>query len=113
MEHLGQAELLLTSFETESDLRRGLQEIAVWARDLKATTYLLQNGPAAENNVQLRELLEDLEFILAQIAQYTGNGHAVEERDLILDGLHERSVLDRVRSAVSSGPVTGLTQGVL
>ena len=80
-----------------------------WARELLVTTRLMLDSPARED-AELRQLLEDLEFVLAQIAEY------VEQRDgaeleLIERDLQEQDVLLRLQAelAVSdpSSPVRG------
>lgn len=93
---LSSAEALLTSVRSEAV---DPQAIA-WARDVLSTTRLLLDSPAARDP-QLRSLLEDLELMLAQIVQLSGDG---AELDWIREGMEERSVLPRLRSAIPGGP---------
>lgn len=90
-EHLGQAETMLTMFRSTEE--GGVDEQTVlWARDLLGTTRLLLDSPAAED-ARMKDLLQDLELILVQIASLpageTGEEaqmarHSMEERDLLL-----------------------------
>ncbi|PYO76359.1 MAG: hypothetical protein DMD67_08800, partial [Gemmatimonadetes bacterium] len=80
------------------------------ARDLLATTRLMLDSPAAKD-VRLRGLLEDLECLLAQIAQLPA-GADREDVQLISQGLEQRSVLLRLRTASPAGPAAR-AQGAL
>jgi hypothetical protein len=101
--HLGQAEALLTSFRSESRAGRLDGQVSAWADDLLSTTRLLLDSPAAADP-RMRRLLDDLELVLAQIAQLPSQR---EERELELIGrsVEERNMLTRLRSAVPSGLV--------
>lgn len=111
-EHLGQVETFLTAFR--SDVRTGrvgaeAEDLALMARGLLAVTRLLRDSPAAED-VAIRQLLDDLELVLIQIAQY-----AVDRRDdeleFIDQGIQQRGVLLKLRSAMA-GPAALATEGV-
>lgn len=73
------------------------------ARDLLGMTRLLLDSPLAEDP-QLRGLLEDLELVLAQVAQLEPAARGTDDLDLITDGLNQRGVLPRLRSAIPAGP---------
>jgi hypothetical protein len=99
--HLGQAEALLTSFRAESRAGRLDAQVSAWADDLLSTTRLLLDSPAAADP-RMRRLLDDLELVLAQIAQLPAQR---EERELELIGrsVEERNMLTRLRTVVPSG----------
>lgn len=108
-EHLGQAEAFLTLFRT-SVRRGGTEQLAsATARQLLATNRLLLDSPAGSDN-RTRLLLQDLELILAQIAQLSPRPSS-PDLDLITDDLKDSGVMSRLRTAVPSG--TSTTQGVL
>jgi hypothetical protein len=64
---------------------------------------MLRESPVTANDVALRGLLDDVEFVLLQIASYSQAG---DERELgfVEQGITERSVMLRLRSAVPAGP---------
>ena len=78
-------------------------------RQLLATNRLLLDSPAATDN-RTRILLQDLELVLAQIAQLSGRPSS-PDLDFITNGLDDSGVMSRLRTAVPSG--TSATQGVL
>ena len=108
-EHLSQSETFLTLFR--ASVRRGGNEqlASSTARQLLATNRLLLDSPAATDN-RTRLLLQDLELVLAQIAQLSGRPSS-PDLDLITSGLEDSGVMSRLRTAVPSG--TSATQGVL
>lgn len=108
-EHLGQSEAFLTLFRA-SVHRGGNEQIAsATARQLLATNRLLLDSPAARDD-RIRLLLQDLELVLAQIAQLSPRPSS-PDLDLITEGLEDGGVMSRLRTAVPSGAST--TQGVL
>jgi hypothetical protein len=109
-EHLGQAEAFLTLFR--ASVRQGHQEqlASATARQLLATNRLLLDSPAAVDP-KLRLLLQDLELVLAQIAQLEP-AHRNEDLRLITNGL-EDGMLIRLRAAVPAGGATISRQGAL
>ncbi|HXH63290.1 MAG TPA: hypothetical protein VNG95_03845 [Gemmatimonadales bacterium] len=99
-QYLTRTEALLTDFRAEARTPQGGRpdaQFAAQARDLLVTTRLMLSSPAAKDQ-RLKSLLEDLEVMLAQIAQLAAdrNGHDVE---FINQGLDQRSVLLRLRAA--------------
>ncbi|MDF3052291.1 MAG: hypothetical protein K0S19_396 [Geminicoccaceae bacterium] len=108
-EHLSQAESFLTLFRTS--IRQGGNEqlASATARQLLATNRLLLDSRAASDR-RTRLLLQDLELVLAQIAQLSGEPSS-PDLDLIREGLEDSGVMSRLRTAVPSG--TSATQGVL
>jgi hypothetical protein len=110
-QYLTRAEVLLTGFR--SDVRGGQPDaqFARQARDLLGTTRLFLDCPAGKDP-RLKGLLEDLEAVLAQIAQLTPGGDREDVR-LIDQGLEQRRVLLRLRVANPAGPGPVRTQGAL
>lgn len=103
MQHLSRSEALLTAFRASSLEGKADAELTAWARELLTGTRLLLDSPAA-GDPRIRALLQDLELILAQIAQIPVE-RAGEEVDLIDRALAEHDVLIRLRSAVPAGPL--------
>jgi hypothetical protein len=95
--YLGETEALLR------EVKRGAQgTYAAQATTLLVTTRLLLDSPAA-TDARLRDLLEDLELVLAQIAAIEPNGSSQrnrEEMQLIQSALDQRDVVPRLRTAV-------------
>ncbi len=108
-EHLGQAEAFLTLFR--ASVRQGGNEqlASATAHQLLATNRLLLDSPAA-SEARTRLLLQDLELVLAEIAQLSPRPRS-RDLDLITEGLDQGGVLSRLRTAVPSG--TSTTQGAL
>ncbi len=108
-EHLSQSEAFLTLFRTSLEERADHRLASASARQLLATNRLLLDSPAAvEPGTRL--LLEDLELVLAEIAQLSP-GSRDEDLQLIRDGLERANVVPRLRTAVPAGAAP--TQGVL
>ncbi|HEX9055842.1 MAG TPA: hypothetical protein VF830_13095 [Gemmatimonadales bacterium] len=110
-EHLGQAEAFLTLFR--ASVREGHRErlAPAAARQLLATNRLLLDSPAAADP-RLRFLLQDLELVLAEIAQLAPERRH-EDLKLITDGLERDGMLVRLRAAVPAGTGAVLRRGVL
>lgn len=110
-EHLGQAEAFLTLFR--ASVREGRRErlAPVTARQLLATNRLLLDSPAA-GDPRLRFLLQDLELVLAEIAQLAPERRR-EDLKLITDGLERDGMLVRLRAAVPAGTGAPFRKGVL
>lgn len=108
-EHLSQSEAFLTLFR--ASVRRGGDEqlASATARQLLATNRLLLDSPAA-SDARTRLLLQDLELVLAEIAQLSSRPRG-RDLDLISEGLEQGGVLSRLRTAVPSG--ASPTQGAL
>jgi hypothetical protein len=101
VEHLGQSEAFLTLFR--ASVRSGGQEqlASATARQLLATNRMLLDSPAAQNR-RTRLLLEDLELVLAEIAQLAADPRP-GDRQLIREGLDRGGVLSRLRTEVPAG----------
>jgi hypothetical protein len=102
VQHLANAEAMLTSFR-----REGLandRSLEGWARDLLVDTRLLLDSPAA-TDVARRNLLEDLELVLAQIVQLPAESSA--DRSLVHRSIDRGEVLSRIRSSIPAGVTSG------
>ena len=110
-QYLTRTEALLTGFRAEARAGRPDVQFARQAHDLLAMTRLMLDSPAAQDH-HLKGLLEDLEVVLAQIAQLTP-GEEKEDVELITQGLEQRSVLLRLRTANPAGPGPMRTEGAL
>ncbi len=108
-EHLSQSEAFLTLFRTSVQERNDSRLASASARQLLATNRLLLDSPAAVEPAT-RLLLEDLELVLAEIAQLSPQSRA-EDLQLIRDGIERGNVMPRLRTAVPAG--AALNQGVL
>lgn len=103
IQHLGQAEALLTTFRAEARSGEVTAEIRPWAQELLTSTRLLLDSPAAADP-QVGPLLLRLELVLAQIVQLP-SPRDTQELELIDDALEASDVLTQLRTAVPPGPV--------
>lgn len=110
-EYFGRTDAFLSVFRSEAEGGGADAEVSGWARDLLSTARLMIDSPVADDP-QLKTLLEDLELILAQIAQYSPD-HGDDELELIEDGIEERSVLLRMRAVIAARPASMPAQGEL
>ncbi len=110
-QYLSRTEALLTGFRSEARAGRIDVQFAGQARDLLTTTRLMLDSPAADDP-RLKSLLDDLELVLAQIAQVP-QGSDRADLQLINQGLEQRSVLLRLRTANPAGPGPVRAQGAL
>jgi hypothetical protein len=109
-EHLSQSEAFLTLFRTSVRGKEGNERLAsATARQLLATNRLLLDSPAAAD-ARTRLLLQDLELVLAEIAQLSPQPRS-QDLQMITEGLEQGGVLSRLRTAVPAG--TSATQGAL
>ncbi len=98
VEHLSRAASFLTTFRSDTEAEE--ETFDAQARALLTTTRLLLDTPAGRDP-RLRSVLDDLEFILAQIIQIPAD--RPEDRDLITDGLETRQLMPRLRTAIPPG----------
>jgi hypothetical protein len=101
VDHLGQSEAFLTLFR--ASVRSGRQErlASATARQLLASNRLLLDSPAARDP-KIRVLLEDLELVLAEIAQLSPDARP-GDRELIREDLERGGMLSRLRTVVPAG----------
>lgn len=102
VQHLGQAEVMLTTFRAEARRGEVAPEVGPWARDLLTSTRLLLDSPAA-SDPRLGPLLERLELVLAQIVQLPSPRDSTELQ-LIDDALEQGDVITQLRTVVPVGP---------
>ncbi|HEY3113322.1 MAG TPA: hypothetical protein VGJ62_06530 [Gemmatimonadaceae bacterium] len=106
VQHLSEAEALLTSFRTRSNADQQMDaQLGAWARQLLSNTRLLLDSPVA-NDPQRRPLLEDLELVLVQIVQLSP-GSTPQDRELIEKTLQQDHVMTRLRTAIPAGAQRG------
>jgi hypothetical protein len=111
-EHLGRVETFLTVFSSEAVAGRVADaDFEMPARQLLRRTRLLRESPVAED-VVLRALLDDVEFVLLQIASFAQVGNERELR-FVEQGINERSVMLRLRSAVPDVSQRVIAEGAL
>lgn len=108
-EHLSQSEAFLTLFRASVGRRSDEHLASATARQLLATNRLLLDSPAALDG-KTRVLLQDLELVLAEIAQLSPQPRS-RDLQLITEGLEQGGVLSRLRTAVPAG--ASVTQGAL
>ena len=111
-QHLEQVEAFLTGFRMDARAGRQVAETGglASAPGLLGTTRLLLDSPASEDP-RLHTLLEEIELVLAQIAQVTGVDDR-EELDFIDDSIERRGVMLRLQSALAADAPAG-AQGAL
>jgi hypothetical protein len=108
-EHLSQSEAFLTLFKASVRGQGDERLASATARQLLATNRLLLDSPAA-SDTRTRLLLQDLELVLAEIAQLSPQPRS-RDLELITEGLEQGGVMSRLRTAVPAG--TSATQGAL
>jgi hypothetical protein len=111
-EHLAQAETFLVLFRASINSGQRVEPVVpATARYLLASNRLLIDSPAAEEP-GMRRLLSDVELVLAQIAQMPADSGDTTDERLITDGIEQRDLLLRIRTA--AGNARGMpNQGVL
>jgi hypothetical protein len=100
LRHIAGSEAMITAFRASA--RRGEvdKQIADWARELLSTTRMLEASPVNEDPT-MKRLLDDLDLVLMQIAQYTTRGTVnSEELDLIEESINKRGVIAKLRSTL-------------
>jgi hypothetical protein len=110
-QYLSRTEAFLTGFRADLRAGRADARFTGQARDLLTTTRLLLDSPAAADP-RSRGLLEDLELVLVQISQLAA-GRDTHDADLITQGMDQRNLLPKLRSAIPAGPVPMRAEGVL
>ena len=100
-EYLGQTAALLTALPAAARDGQPDARFVSQAGDLLSTTRLLLDSPAAVSDPRLKNLLEDLELVLAQLSRLPAD-HPNTELTLITQALEQRDVVPRLRSAVAS-----------
>jgi hypothetical protein len=98
-EFLGRTAVLLAALPSQG--RPGINDdkLAAQAQQLLGTTRLLLDSPVGREQ-RMKDLLEDLELVLAQVARLQPQRPG-EALTLINEALEERDVVPRIRSAVA------------
>jgi hypothetical protein len=105
-EYLGETAALLTALPRDGrESVAGDARFAAQATELLSTTRLLLDSRAADDP-RLRGLLEDLEFVLAQIARLPAR-RGGEELQLIREALDQRDVVPRLRLVAAAVSASG------
>lgn len=100
VEHLAGTEAMLTSFRAAAKRGEVDAQITNWARNLLTTTRLLQ-GSTAQEDPTMKRLLDDLELVLVQIAQYTSaSPHRAEELEFIEHSIERRGVIGKLHTTI-------------
>src|SRR5204863_8387482 len=100
----------LTSFRAAARHGEVDAQITTWARNLLTTTRLLQ-ASAAEDPT-MKRLLDDLELVLVQIAQYkSANPHRAEELELIEHSIERRGVIGKLHTNIPARVAPAGTRG--
>ncbi len=102
-QQLVEAQALLTAFTANDRDAKTDARLASWARDLLSNTRLLLDSPAGADP-RRRQLLEDLELVLVQIAELSPDA-AATDRDAITRTLDHAQVLPRLKAAIPAGQV--------
>ncbi len=99
--YLSRVETFLSVFRSDA-ATGGLRpaEYGPPARELLLTTRLMQSSPIAAD-AGVRALLEDVELVLAQIAQFSADDGS-DELDFIDRSMTQRGVLLKLRSTVAA-----------
>lgn len=100
LRHVAGSEAMITAFRASA--RRGEvdKQIADWARELLVTTRRLEASPVSQDPT-MKRLLDDLDLVLMQIAQYATRGTVnTEELDLIEESINKRGVIAKLRSTL-------------
>jgi hypothetical protein len=95
---LGRTAVLLTALHS-TGTEASNETLAPQAAQLLTTTRLLLDSPVA-TDPRMKNLLQDLELVLAQVARMQAPRHRAE-LTLITEALEERDLVPRVRSAVA------------
>jgi hypothetical protein len=96
----GRADYLLTDFKVRSCGKDDLSEVPDWAGGMLVQTRLLMDTSAADD-LEMKNLLDELELVLAQIVGLSKDNCA-GDMAWIRRGLNERATIDRLRT-VSAG----------
>jgi hypothetical protein len=108
-DHLERSEALLRMVRADGRTGRMDPAMGQWAESLLTQTRLLLDSTGGEDPA-MRELLEDLELVLAQIVGVSdtrgaGGAQAREELSLALKGIEENHVLSRIQAVTPAGSV--------
>lgn len=97
------ADFLLTDFKVRSCGKDDMSEVPAWAGGMLVQTRLLMDTAVAED-IEMKNLLEELELVLAQIVGLSRNNCA-DDMAWIRKGLQERATIDRLRTVSGGGEI--------
>ena len=103
-DYLERVTALLVTLAEESRRGQPVEYSKAQARDLLSTTRLLMDGPQV-SDPHLRELLDDLELVLAQIVRLPPRP-AAPDVYLIDQALDQREVIPRLRVMLAENPTS-------
>ncbi|MEO5589381.1 MAG: hypothetical protein ABIS03_07325, partial [Gemmatimonadaceae bacterium] len=106
--HLADAEALLTSFSLASRDATMNAQFSEWARGLLSNTRLLLDSPAGDDPRRAR-LLQDLELVLAQMAQLSPGASGLD-RELVNGSIEQGQVMARLRTAIPADQPRGILE---
>ncbi len=111
-EHLDRVETFLAVFQAEA--RRGRVDSTApgAARDLLTDTRLLADSPAGRDP-KLKSVLDDVELVLAQIAEYRTGRAGKEDLHFIEQGIHQRGVMLKLDALTPNGMLSQTAQGAM
>lgn len=97
-EFLGRTALLFAALPAEGNREGTNAQLSAQASQLLTTTRLLLDSPVS-GDTRMKQLLEDLELVLAQVSRLPAP-HNTSELSLITQALEERDLVPRIRLAV-------------
>jgi hypothetical protein len=104
LRHLAGSEAMITTFRSAARHGEVDAEIGEWSRELLRTTRMLEASPVTRDPT-MKRLLEDLDLVIVQIAQYVTSGtHNPDDLDLIEQSINKRGVITKLRSSLPAGP---------
>lgn len=104
VQHLEQSESLLSFVRADAQAGRFDETVGRWGRELLTETRLLLDSDVGDDPA-LREVLLDLEMLLAQVALLSGTEtpeRGREELRLIADGMERQQMMTRIRTLLPS-----------
>ena len=100
LRHLAGSEAMITAFRSSARSGEVDAQIGEWSRELLGTTRMLEASPVVQDPT-MKRLLEDLDLVIAQIAQYVSTGkHNPDDLDLIEQSITKRGVITKLRSTL-------------
>jgi hypothetical protein len=111
VEHIGNSEAMITSFRANARSGTVDKQMADWSGGLLVRTRMLESSPASNDPV-MKRLLEDLDLVLAQITQYSGQPtHRPDDLDLIEQSIDQRGVMTKLRATIPASTTTPPIRG--
>jgi hypothetical protein len=98
LEHLGEAEIFLTTVRADVKSGRADADRAARSRELLARTRLLL-GASENRSPAVEQLLEDLELLLAEISALPANRPSMDAK-LLDETMRDGNILPRIRATL-------------